>query len=346
MMIEIKNANRIAQVTKCGGIAQEEGIMNKLWKRLSQGKRRGQSMLVIVAALPVIVGSLALVLDVANLYFNQLQMQCASDSGVLAGGAYLPSYPSQAISTATDYAEKNGLAASEIISVTVTPDNKEVIIKATRYIPCYFCAVLGVSTAHAQVSSGSGSSGSGVTTTATSGIVPIRSATGVVPIGVDYRTDLSFGNQVTLKQNQVGAGNWGPIAVGGTGSDTYKHNVETGYTGLVTVGDMLLTEPGNVVGPTQQGFNYRTSAGANSFSTGTFNNHVLNDPRVMLIPIVDWSSINGRSEVPLKGFAMMWIVSITGNGTITCYFIQQSVPNAIPDPNGPITGATTPVLLK
>jgi len=167
-----------------------------------------------------------------------------------------------------------------------------------------------------------------------------------VPIGVDYRTDLSFGNQVTLKQNQVGAGNWGPLALGGTGSDTYKYNVETGYTGLVTVGDMLLTEPGNVVGPTQQGFNYRTSAGANSFSTGTFNNHVLNDPRVMLIPIVDWSSINGRSQVPLKGFAMMWIVSITGNGTITCYFIQQSVPNAIPDPNGPITGATTPVLLR
>src|SRR5713101_3458135 len=119
MMIEIKIANRIAQVTKCGGIAQEEGIMNKLWKRLSQGKRRGQSMLVIVAALPVIVGSLALVLDVANLYFNQLQMQCASDSAVLAGGEYLPSYPSQAISTATTYAEKNGLLASEIVSVTV-----------------------------------------------------------------------------------------------------------------------------------------------------------------------------------------------------------------------------------
>jgi hypothetical protein len=346
MMIEIKIANRIAQVTKCGGIVQEVSIMKELWKRLSQGNRRGQSLLLIVAALPVIVGSLALVLDVANLYFNQLEMQCASDSGVLAGGAYLPSYPSQAISTATSYAETNGLKASEIVSVTVTPDNKEVIIKATRNIPCFFCAVLGVSTAHAQVSSGSGSSGSGVTTTATSGIVPIRSATGIVPIGVDYRTDLSFGNQVTLKQNQVGAGNWGPLALGGTGSDLYKYNVENGYTRLVTVGDWLLTEPGNVVGPTQQGFGYRTNAGANSFSTGTFNNHALNDPRVMLIPIVDWSNINGRSQVPLKGFAMMWIVSITGNGTITCYFIQQSVPGAIPDPNGAVTGATTPVLLR
>ena len=120
--------------------------MKKLWKRLSQGKRRGQSLLVIVAALPVIVGGLALVLDVANLYFNQLEMQCASDSAVLAGGEYLPSYPSNAISTATSYAETNGLKASEIISVTVTPDDKEVIITASRNIPCYFCAVLGEST--------------------------------------------------------------------------------------------------------------------------------------------------------------------------------------------------------
>jgi hypothetical protein len=346
MTIENKIANRVAQVTKCDGIVQEVSIMKKLWKRLSQGKRRGQSLLVVVAALPVIVGSLALVLDVANLYFNQLEMQCASDSGVLAGGEYLPSYPSQAKSTATSYAETNGLKASEIISVTVTPDNKEVIIKATRNLPCYFCAVLGESTAHAQVSSGSGSSGSGVTTTATSGIVPIRSAMQVVPIGVDYRTDLSFGNQVVLKQGQVGAGNWGPLALGGTGADNYKYNVQSGYNGLVTVGDMLLTEPGNVVGPTRQGFDYRMNAGINSFSAGTFDNHALNDPRVMLIPIVDWSSINGRSEVPLKGFAMMWIVSIDGQGAITCYFIQQSVPNAIPDPNGPVTGATTPVLLR
>ncbi len=346
MKIEIKIANRIAQVSKCSGVVQEVSIMNKLWKRLSQGKGRGQSLLVIVAALPVIVGSLALVLDVANLYFNQLQMQCASDSAVLAGGEYLPSYPSQAISTATSYAETNGLKASEIISVTVTPDNKEVIIKDTRNIPCYFCAVLGVNTAHAQVSSGSGSSGSGVTTTATSGIVPIRSAMGVVPIGVDYRTDLSFGNQIVLKEGQVGAGNWGPLALGATGDSVYQSNLENGYAGLVTVGDSLLTNPGNNVGPTQKGTSYRINAGMNSYPGGTFNNHALSDPRVMLIPIVDWSNINGSSQVPLKGFAMMWIVSVTGAGDITCYFIQQSVPNAIPDPNGPITGATTPVLLK
>jgi hypothetical protein len=223
---------------------------------------------VIVAALPVIVGGLALVLDVANLYFNQLEMQCASNSAVLTGGEYLPSYPSNAISTATSYAQANGLKASELVSVTVTPDDKEVIIKATRNIPYYFCAVFGESTAYSQVSSGSGSSGSGVTTTATSGIVPIRSATGIVPIGVDYRTNLSFGNQIILKEGQVGAGNWDPLALGGTGDSVYESNIENGYSGLVTVGNLLLSNPGNNVGPTRTGVSYRINEGLNSYAGG------------------------------------------------------------------------------
>jgi hypothetical protein len=48
----------------------------------------------------------------------------------------------------------------------------------------------------------------------------------------------------------------------------------------------------------------------------------------------------------MMGFAMMWISSIDGQGTITCYFIQQSVPFAQPDRSGSssATGATTPVL--
>ena len=65
----------------------------------------------------------------------------------------------------------------------------------------------------------------------------------------------------------------------------------------------------------------------------------------MLIPVVDFSNINGKSQVPVMGFAMMWISSIDGQGTITCYFVQQSVVNAQPDPSSSsTTGATTPIL--
>ena len=65
---------------------------------------KGQAMFLVILALPVIVGVLTLVMDVGNLYFNQVSMQVAIDSGVLSGALYLPSYPSQAVSVAEDYA--------------------------------------------------------------------------------------------------------------------------------------------------------------------------------------------------------------------------------------------------
>jgi len=309
---------------------------------------KGQAIFIVILALPVLVGVLTMVMDVGNLYYNQVSMQVAVDSGVLAGALYLPSYPSQAVSVAENYAELNGIKAGEIVSCTVSSDNKTVLMSTSRYLPCFFCAVLGEGTANAQTAPGPGTtSGTGVRASASALIVPIRAATGVVPIGVDYRTNLNFGNVLQLKQGQVGAGNWAPLALGGTGASNYSTNVQYGYPGKVAVGDSLQTEPGNVVGPTNQAIQYRISMGQNQFSTGTFHNHELNDPRVMLIPIVDFSNINGRSQVPMMGFAMMWISSIDGNGTITCYFIQQSVPNAQPDPSASgssTTGATTPIL--
>jgi hypothetical protein len=307
---------------------------------------KGQAMFIVIIALPVIVGALTLVMDVGNLYYNQVSMQVAVDSGVLSGALYLPSYPTQAVLVAEQYAELNGIKASEIVSCTVSADEKTVLMTTSRDIPCFFCAVLGEGTAHAQTAPGpETNSGTGVQASASALIVPIRAATGVVPLGVDYRTNLNFGNVVQLKQGQVGAGNWDPLALGGNGASNYKSNIENGYSGKVSVGDMIGTEPGNVVGPTNSAFQYRISMGQNQFSTGTFQNHDLNDPRVMLIPVVDFSNINGNSQVPMMGFAMMWIVSVDGQGTITCYFIQQSVPNAQPDPTGSATtGATTPIL--
>ena len=85
---------------------------------------RGQAMFIVILALPALVGVLTLVMDVGNLYFNQVSMQVAIDSGVLSGALYLPSYPSQAVSVAENYAERNGIKASEIVSCTVSPDNK------------------------------------------------------------------------------------------------------------------------------------------------------------------------------------------------------------------------------
>jgi len=315
------------------------------WRR-ADGGARGQSLVIVTLALPVLIGGLALVFDIGDLYVTRVLLQTSSDAAVLAGGNYLPSYPDQAISTARDYAMNNGIAAAEIQSISVSPDSKAVMISVSRQVPCYFCAALGVTIAHAATTNWGGANNGTVSATATAVIVPVRSARGVVPLGIDYRTNLNFGNEVILKQGQVGPGNWDPLALGGPGANIYRDNLANGYSGLLTVGDLLTTETGNIVGPTNQAIDQRITAGQSQFPSGTFAQHALNDPRVMVVPMVDFSNINGNSDVPLKGFAVMWVVSSDNHGNITSYFIQQSVPGALPetDPNALSFGGVMPTL--
>jgi hypothetical protein len=145
---------------------------------------------------------------------------------------------------------------------------------------------------------------------------------------------------------QVGAGNWDPLALGGSGASVYRTNLGSGYSGKLKIGDVLDTETGNVVGPTNQGIATRISNGQSEYPSGTFMDHQLDDPRILVVPIVDFSNINGSSQVPLKGFAVMWIAGSDQQGNLTCYFMHQSVPNATVDTNATSYGATSAVLLK
>lgn len=318
----------------------------KFTSRKFSWKAKGQSMFVIIVALPAVVGSLTLVMDVGNLYYNKLCMQTAMDSGVLSGALYLPSDPDQAKSVAEQYAILNGLKQSEIVSVSVTPDDKAVMMTSRRNLPCYFCQVLGEGIAYGATSASSTTQFSGLQASATALIEPIRSATGVVPIGVDSRTTYQYNDEVQLKSGQVGAGDWEPMAFGGDGAAIYETNVQDGYSGLVSIGDWDMTEPGDVVGPTRAAIANRISLGENQYSTDTFQHHALSDPRLIVVPIVNFANVNGKDQVPIMGFAVLWLESVDGQGDITCRFIQQSIPNAQPDPTAASGGATAPALIN
>jgi Flp pilus assembly protein TadG len=322
-------------------------IQSTVRKWQLNGMHRGQSIILITIAIPALLGCLTLMVDFGDIYVTRVRLQTACDSAALAGANYLPNYQSQAISTAQSYALTNGIVLSEINSLSVSPDGKSVAISTTRQVPCIFCLALGASVAHAATGETGTSGDNGVSASATAVIVPVKSAIGIEPLGVDYRTSLDFGNPIVLHQGMVGAGNWDPLDLGGSGASVYRSNLDNGYQTLVTVGDLITTEPGNMNGPTQSGMNARITSGQSKYPSGTFSNHALDDPRVMTIPIVDFGNINGRSQTPMKGLAKMWVVSVSGKGDINCYFIQESIPNATPDPNASgAYGAVTPALLK
>jgi hypothetical protein len=164
----------------------------------------------------------------------------------------------------------------------------------------------------------------------------------VVPIGLDFSTPYTFNQSVMLNEQtsagQVGPGNWGSLALGGTGGSNERTNIADGYGGSLAINQWVDTEPGFKAGPVGKGFSDRISQGQSEFPSGTFDAHSPIDPRVIILPMVDWNSPNGRTQVKIEAFAALWVVSESG-GTIQAYFIDTASFNSTGDPNAPFRGA-------
>jgi Flp pilus assembly protein TadG len=297
------------------------------------GNARGQSTIMLAILLPSLVGAMALGIDISVFYFNWAKLQRAADAGALAGAAYLPGNTALATSAAHDFASLNSIADSEIVSSVIAPDNKSITVHYSRNVPYYFARVLGLTSGQ-------------VAARATAAVQIAGGARGIVPVGVQYNTSYSYGQQLTLRPG-VGPGNWSSLALGGTGASNYRTNLEYGYQELISVGDLVATETGVMAGPNRQGFDARIAAGLSQFPSGTFSDHSLSDPRVVVVPMVDFGGIAGASQVPVQGFAVLWITSVSADGKdITAFFIEQTVPGSEPGTSGSNFGAYRAVLIE
>ena len=83
-----------------------------------------------------------------------------------------------------------------------------------------------------------------------------------------------------------GPGNWGSLALGGSGGSNERTNIEDGYGGPLAIGQWVTTEPGFKSGPVDQGFSDRISAGQSEDPSGTYADHAPNDPRAVVLPVV------------------------------------------------------------
>lgn len=307
--------------------------------------------------LVVFLGMIALGVDVAVMYANWATLQKAVDAATLAGANYLPYDPATAMSTATAYAQKNGVKAEEINAPTLSPDDLQLTLTATRSVPYSFGRVLGLLSQQIKVSAtaavpysvscvGCAYTQSGDTFTPTfgsnSGDYPL------VPIGLDSTTPYNYNQSMQLHYQQVGGpGNWGTVELGSPGGAVTRQNIAGGYTGPLQVGDYINTEPGKKVGPVDQGFQDRIDSAMGSDASGTFANHTYDDPRVVYVPMVDWSTIGGgRNAVQVKGFAALWVDSVNGSN-LNVHFISQVAPDSLPNTSAPYAGVRgAPILIK
>jgi putative Flp pilus-assembly TadE/G-like protein len=190
--------------------------------RLRPLKRSQIAVAMLLVMIPLL-GVIGLATDLGLLFFQWGIVQKAADSAVLAGAGYLPNHPSTAQTKATGYANQNGLKNSEIVSNSVAPDNMSITMTTSRTVPYYFLQLVGLS------------SGT-VKPIAKAGIhQDTEGARGLIPVGLpctatscNYTTGTLYhlvqaGTNGNGGSWNVGPGNWGRLALGGSGATQFSN---------------------------------------------------------------------------------------------------------------------------
>ena len=109
-----------------------------------------------------------------------------------------------------------------------------------------------------------------------------------------YNAERDKGTQLVLKAAQgenIAPSFYNPIAIGtSSGGEDYRWNIENCNTTVMGFGDPLVSEPGNMVGPTKQGTDALIAKDPDAYWDST-NNRVVSSmhpsPRVAIIPVYD-----------------------------------------------------------
>ncbi len=277
----------------------------------------GQALVLFVLALGVLLGFVAMSIDVGLILHERRSLQNAADAAALAGAIELPESQTLAGSKAQEWAESNGidLGAGDEITITVDPVTNAVEVEVRREASFIFGRALGLTTVdvHASAVAQIGAPAS------LSGIMPFA----VLEDAIDYTV-----SPTTIKYdaNNPTTGNFAPLAIDGPGSSIYEDSIVSGTMisacGLsqpACADPTEQTQTGNLVGGTRNGIKYRinnTSTSCDEFDevlipdgSGSYRVNGACNPwtegsnslRLVLIPVVE-SFCNGSCTVTILYF--------------------------------------------
>ena len=283
---------------------------------------QGSAAILLSIVMVVLLGFTAFVVDIGMVYAERTKLSNAIDSAVLAAVLELPKNPEYAEAVAVEYLEKNNVDATDA-EIIIGSDYRSIEIIGIKEVEHFFAQVLGI------FSSDTGASAKAI-------IGPVGSvSSGVRPFAVE-KFPFQYGDQVVLKSGAGDGyhGNYGAVALGGRGANIFESNSLYGYNGTISVGDLIDTEPGNMMGAVNAIRNYINS------ENSSFENFQRDSKRLWTIPLVEEVDPRGRDELLVVGFGQFYVEEIIragGHTEITGRFIEY-VTNGIVDENIENTG--------
>lgn len=274
-------------------------------------KKDGQALVQIAVMMSVLIGFVALVVDVGGMYLTKTQLQRMADSGAVAGAQFLPNM-ADAESQAVSYVYKNRLPGYSINPDDYTVDadassGYKITVTVSREAMFGFAQVLGITPPNIPATA---------IASRTGGLSGLR------PWALTGNEDFHYttGEKFTLKE---GGGNgergwFNAIQFKSTdhGANIYKEMIETGCPYNVNINDLVYAENGNMAAGDK--VVEKLIAGTVPVS-GDYQNISLTDKRVVFVPEVD-------ADLRIIGFAAVYITSVgvPKNGEVDVVFLNDT----------------------
>ena len=299
----------------------------------TKSSERGSVIAIVAVSAVFVLGFFTLSLDAGRLYVLKEQLQTAADAGALAGASLLPGSPTGATTAAINTVVANGVPAQDVSATVSGATGTQLTVTITERAPLFFGPLIGIPSA--QVSAVAGAA-----------IGQLTTFSGLLPLGVEFST-WTTGQTYTIKigNGSDSNGDFGPVwfGDGSPGATTYEQDLINGTQLPISVGQTISTQPGDMVGPTEQGLSARLAAcqasgqSLEDGQSGTSSTAV-NSPCMLYLPIIAPPS-GGRTTVTVLGFAAFWLEAVHG-GKVTGVFINAVVNGTI----GPYLPSTTALM--
>ncbi len=337
-------------------IRNRRSLRNKIKRQGNTGAfERGNALMLLVIALPAFIGVCGLTLDYSRGVWTRTTLQKAADAGALVGATRLPD-THNAYSDAKDIIMGN-FDTPDVM--TLTPFSDRYKVELSESVPTYFMGLFGHSTMEVSVSAVAitkrpiGGLREGgfpfaiinpeYNNSPDDDLVPENYGRRfIIMYGEDNKLvpDWVYGNGTVPGEVDGNSRGWrGALKLnldgsmdGTAGADDLVYNMVNGWAGSAELGDVLLTQTGNIDNPVNKARN--TLLGDESNVTWEeFDPRIHHDScRVVMVPIVHLVHItrhdayttndyfNGAAYehdfVVVDGFAPFFILSVAEQGDV------------------------------
>jgi hypothetical protein len=284
--------------------------MKTLFRRFLQ-EQEGSSIILVGLAFIGLLAIAGLVIDGGSLYMSKSHLQKTANAAALSGAQELTNDEATVREVVNQVLQAHE-ETNSLVQTTIEMENK-VSVHLKKDVPLSFVKIFGYHTAPVEA-------------IATAEIMTMSKATGAAPLGIDESISLNFYTEYKLKvdETEVDTGNFGVLALGGSGASTYEQNLKYGYQNSIQVGDILETQTGNIAGKTKTGIQERLNACP--YLAGETNHRDCS--RILLIPVYKpyTYATNQLQEVKITGFAYFYILEPMNNQdkTIKGMFIKRA----------------------